>query len=405
MARKAPRPDSEVLEFEPEDVELTPDEANDMGDLADLDSPTWSDWEWNIYRLRTAEDMARSGTRSPRVWISKRVGPINLNEIQADYGGGWFEFWGKKGGVTLRKFRRELEGEPKLVKTVPTPTAAASSAPTIGPNGTQQLSVDEAVRRALARQRRQYDREKEQRERDEERRRADERFARLEQMIQAQASAPRSSGKSESMKDMIEALVMLKQLNPDATAAMSPLDLLNAARSWMDQGIMLGEKREPGAADGGAGWTGEHVAAIVQSAAQVLQRFTPAPRRGPAPPPGSAAGPSVAEVLPDPPKPAQDSSPLYRWKGAIEAVARGMVNGKGPDEMAATVEDLLNEEELANLKGQQMADGLFHPTAAEALGWLETQGLGKFPQLESPGGLVYLDSVLAEVRSGSNDTE
>ncbi len=401
MTRKRTRnQDDSVLEFEAEDVELDEEESKAIGDLADLDSPTFSDYEWNIYRLRTAEDMAKSGTRSPRVWIAKRVGPVNLNEIQADYGGGWFEFWGKLNGVTRKKFRREIEGEPKLSRIATTsPNGNPSSlAPQRDASGS--ASADELVRRAVLRERRRHERQAERKERDDERRRADERFNRLEQLIaQSAAARPTSEPKPERLKDLAETMLMLRQLAPEGAAGMSPLELLKAARDWMNQGIVLGEKREPGTVDGGDGWNAERVTAVAQALAQILARFTPPPRRDPsagAQPAAEAAKPtdSHAEVVPNPPA---ASDPMHRWKGAVETVARNMVRGRGPDDTAATVEDLLNEEELGHLRGAQI-DGVWRPSGTEVLAWLYGQGLGKFPQLESPGGLVYLDSVLAELR-------
>jgi hypothetical protein len=403
MARRnAQSPSDTALEYEPEDIELEEEESKALGDLADLDSQKFSDYEWNIYRLRTAEDMAKSGTRSPRVWIAKRVGPVNLNEIQADYGGGWFEFWGRLNGVTKFKFRREIDGDPKVFK----PDASGKTS-LLAPNGdaSSSVSVEEAVRRAVARERRRAQVELERHQRSEEQKRLEAQIAELKQLVSQAASRPAVEQKPERLKDLAETMVMLRSLAPEGSA-MNPLELLQTARQWMEQGILLGEKREPGTSEGGDGWNAERITAIAQAVAQVLSRFTP-PRREP--PRGAqatqqpATAPNadvpLADVVPPAAQATQATSdPHYRWKSAIETVARNMVRGRGPDDTAASIEDTLNEEELKNLKGEQGPDGVWHPTVPEALDWLEGQGIGPFPQLRSPGGLVYTESVLTELR-------
>lgn len=399
------RPGDSALEYEQEDIELDAEDAKAMGDLADLDAPGFADWEWNVYRLRTAEEMARSGTRSPRVWITKRVGPINLNEIHADYGGGWFEFWGKQNGVTLRKFRRELEGEPKLIQTKTLPAVNQSvQAPNGAALSSAPVDVESAVRRAVLAERRRAEKELERREREAERRALDERLARLEQLIQQAATAPRTpAGKSESLKELMEVAMMMRSLSGEGAAGVNPLDLLKSAREWMEQGILLGEKREPGDPEGGAGWNAERVSAIAQSLAQILTRFTPPPRRPGGPPPPTPAGPtttnangSSATVVDAP----AAATPAHRYKTAIEAVARGMVTGKDPADIADSLEDMLDESEVMELRTAVVPpDG--HPaTAAEVLEFVRIQhGIGPFPQLESPGGKVYMDSVLTALRT------
>jgi hypothetical protein len=404
MARR-PRVEAENFgELEDE----TTEPVIDTGDLDDLDDPEFGDISWNVYRMRTTEDMAKAGSNAKlRVWLTKKLGPISLEEIRSEFGGGAFEFWGKRNGSLVKKERRDIEGEPMIRKAIGVaslpghPNGTVSSAPAA-------QSVDEAVaravREAVGRERKRAEREAERREREDERRRMDEKFARLEQLIaQVQASPRETPARGEKIADLVGALVSLKTLMPEAPGLGDPATVIGLVRDIFTQGRLSVGETEATNSESTAQL--EMVKTIAEVVGRLFaQRATARPPRAHEPQPQPAPGPnahgSVAEVVQAPASPSagQPESLLHRWKGAVELVARNMVRGRGAEDTAATIEDLLNEEELRNLKGAQQADGMWHPTAKEALDWLEAQGLGPFPQLQSPGGLVYLDSVLAELR-------
>jgi hypothetical protein len=385
---------------------------DEMGDLADLGDPTFAEWEWTIYRLRTPADLKSLGTRNPRVWIGKRVGPISLEEIRADYGGGWFEFWGKYGGQLKKRMRREIEGPPRVVAAI-----ASSRVPdetNLGNgNGGQLVPMSSADRllRALLREQRESAKRFESLVAAIVQRQTDDRFEKLLEAVKERP--PLEQAKPPGIGEIIGAVGELRKMAGDGhPREQNPIEVAKMVLDGFHQGITLGQEREPIPA--GATEDPNPMGPVILKGLEILEQMM---RRGggmrpgapgapgqPAPrPPSSAtvveptAGPAataepVAAQSDAPPPPPDD--PARRWKTALEAVYRGMVTGRDPADLAGSLPDILNEAELEMMRGVPGQE----PTADDVLGFLGPL-MGEYPDLGKTQGKVYLNSILAALRS------
>lgn len=84
----------------------------------------------------------------------------------------------------------------------------------------------------------------------------------------------------------------------------------------------------------------------------------------------------------------------HRWATAVETLYRGMLNGRMPDDIAASIADMLDDTEVAQLKGSPGEE----PTADQVLTYLAPL-VAQYPQLTTEQGNVYVGSVLASLRT------
>jgi hypothetical protein len=222
--------DAQEQEFDQDFDEAQAAEARKVGDVADLDDEEFSEYEWNVYRIRDVEGTIRSGTRGSRVWVGKKSGPLDLSEIRAEFGGGLFEFWGKIGGRLRKRARREIEGEPIIRKAPPSATlpAANGNGSFQAPNGTQLAAPapSEAELR-LIRLRRQIRRERAAHEQAERDRIEREREARFEKLLEVIANRPEPpAAKPTGINELVQAVAGIHQLTGANAERESPTELM-----------------------------------------------------------------------------------------------------------------------------------------------------------------------------------
>lgn len=383
MARRRAAPDDglevvdPVEEFRSDDTDLASEDLTGIGDLADLNDPEFSDWEWTVYRLLTPELQKAVGTRDARSWCARKSGPINLEEIQAELGGGRFEFWGKLNGKLLKRFRRSLEGDPiirglKRQESGP----AVVQAMAVAPGG------DRMMRRLLREMR--EDRARADRERMEDRHRFETLIATLGRPAPAPPAGP-------TIGEVVQAVAGIHALGGAGRAEPEngPLEVAKMVLDGFHQGVTLGQEREPIPAGGAS--DPNSMAPVIEKGLEILSQLL---KRAPAPNGRPQRPPSSATVVETPPAPKAESAD-HRLRSAFELIYRGMLNGKDPGAIAETLEDVLNESELAGMRGTDD----YQPTAADLVAYEPLAPyFEKFPGLKNEQGSVYLNSVLAALR-------
>lgn len=429
-----------------------------IGDIAVLEDEEYQDVKWAVYRVRTDYEQRADPEGNKRADVGRMMGPIDGDDFRTRFGGGTFYLIGRKqryddqnrrrgqivlpevGPITIEGPRKDFSRPDVMGPPLPGVAVNGNGSPPVPkethpdqPTRRERILLRELKQMRLEREaeRQQAQREREAAERERiaqaERDRVNAQIAELKNMIQAQAVALNAAAsvqpaKSEKLTDLVAALVSLKSLDG---GGVDQLKLLELVRGAFTQGLTLGQDREPITADDKDpnDW-----APVVKTIAEVLGRAMASQQhhRQPVPPahatsPGKQPSspprtPSEATVVQEPnssPAPSQGDptqpAPSSRWAASIEAVARGFAAGTHPDTIATALEALLSEEELANLVGQQV-NGLWQPTPGQILGWLKSPppigpGLGSFPQLESAGGIVYLESVLASLRTPADDED
>jgi hypothetical protein len=366
--------------FDDEDMNLEdPNVAEKIGDLADLDDPQFSEWEWTIYRLRTPDEMQRANTRNQRVWVAKATGPISLPDVQAQHGGGWYEFWGKENNVLKRKFRREIEGE-KRIKTAVVP------APEM--NGTPRVRRRSQTRRLMEMML-------------ENQRRSDDRMMALLTAMVTRPHDPVPPAPQvpiPSITDLVGALGSLKNLTgKDGNQNAGELQIVKSVMDSFRQGLELGQTREPIESDGS---DPNPILPVIDKGLDIFGRLIQQWAQRRPVPPGTPPrpSPSGATVVdpppPPPPAPATSDPGEHRWRTAVSTVYRGMMNGRDPRDIAATLEDILDESEVQNLRGTPGAE----PTVDHVLAYLAPL-MADFPHLAGEQGRIYLGGVLAGLRA------
>ena len=379
-ARRAVRPDDlepenappivvqpvsgDTLPIGMEDREPDDAGADDFGDLFALSDEAYRDALWYVWRRRVPGAPVERGTSSTPQYVTKLVGPIDLDSIAKQIGGGSFRLCGYRNGRKFIERPLEIDGprkshEPEKPAPASAPTAAA---------GLSAQDVAAIVSAAIERV-----------------------FARIEQKL-TPPPAPAAMG----IKDVIEVAKMMRpesaQASPDANVVQSMIGMLK-------QGIELGATREPG---GGTDW-----AAVIEKAMPLADRFISAiaqrrgvPQRRPAPQ-GQPVPPSRAEVIPDQPTPAAPVEPVgdeadesVRMAAVVEALARAIdaMGTEGeiePADFAATAETILLPAELSMLR-MTTTDGLMS----------ELSGVSdRFPVFSKPQARAFVDAVLSELRS------
>lgn len=405
----------------------------DGGDLDDLDDPEYPELKWSIFRILTPEQMAARGQREPRVWVGSHIGPISLSDVQSRFGGGKFEFFGKQGRLLRRKAMRFIEGDPIIVKT-PLQTADVSRGtlvPVVGVNGVengsprvgtsdaiaqhqirrlkQRLRTERAEREREANARAESDREERLQQ---QLRESEERTTRLLESVNARLATPPPAAAPAPPPPLgiMEMLALIKAAKDIGGGGGDATTLAKMGLDFFRQGITIGEGRDP-KTDDDAGGTPAWVEPAIQVLNTLLARGgrPPMPSRPPgaapagaAPPPAGSPAPSATHPVSEAvvvTEPTQGATPEHRWHTAVESVYRGMLEGKDPGNIAASLEDMLNAAEYGMLRGGPEGG----PSADQIITHLPI--MAQFPQLATEQGKVYLTAVLTAMRTEDDEDE
>jgi hypothetical protein len=358
---------------------------NKSGDYAALSDPSFSEWDWTVYRLHTPEEVARHRPATPRLWVGRMHGPLDLSQIQSDYGGGTFELWGKFDGQLLAKPRVDVSGPRKDFNALPAPVPASREV------GKQEApAIDPTLAEILANQQRSMD-------------------LLLARALDQHAAPSAPAAPPFTIQDMLAVLAAVKKEAP-APSAMAE------ALTAFKEGIAL--RDQLGGSDGGGERSNldvilervmpvvERVGGQILSAAAVANER----RRAAGSPAGSSATvvtPAVPTGLPatppaapdlgrasviDAPVPAPaDSAPAgdHRMSVAVELLADGLANGDGSDDTADTIARVLSGDELTVLCSM---------TDADVVAILRQRAGGAFPVLLEPRAEPFIAGVLADLR-------
>ena len=331
------------------------------GDASALMDPSFAEWEWTVYRLHTPDEIVRLRPATPRLWLGRNVGPLDLQAVQGHYGGGTFEFWGKFDGNLLARIRQDLAGPRKDFNATPAPAAAAAAAGT----------TDPGLLRLLENQQRTLD------------------------ALVAKSNTPAAAAVSPTFMEMLE---LFDRMKPHAPSEGQMGEIVSAFKEGIALRDALGGQPERDKLDiilERVMPSFEKVAGQMLAGAAAARR---APPRAPARPassatvvdPGGAAGPAVTV------EPGEVVDPGdHRMRTAVEVVANAIANGEDPGDTAATVESILQPQELYILR--QMSD-------ADVVTTLRTSAGGQFPVLEHAEAPGFIAAVLADLRQPLDTT-
>jgi hypothetical protein len=354
MARKNAPPDPSADPNEPDTIDPNDDQEDDpFGDLAFF-SGAEDDVEWGVERYKTADEVRQNPRGRNRVFVTKVEGKVDLVAFQREFGGGVFRFWGKRGNGEFYGAKKvELAGPRRSYNDPESPVVTTS--PAVSPNG---LTRGERIMlRAMERQ---------------------------TQILVQLAAKP---AEKSSIADLVDALAKMDQLRgrggPPSDASMAK-ELFSVMTGAFNQGIAVGQEREPAPTDPdekGTDWT-----KVLDNAMAVMERMSrrgPARRVAPTPdgPPPPPATSSSAEVVQGPVMDAEAA----RWIAAIDRLETLM---PAADEAAEEIDVILTESDLAKV--------LPYPNAAvieQIVARVRSDSV-----LATPDGRAYLALVLDELR-------
>jgi len=363
-----PQPENSSFQ-EPETLPVSDNSAGpepDAGDVGELADSRYTEYSWFIYRLRTPEEINRLPQAGPRSLVTKRVGPVDILELQREFGGGIYEFWayfdqGDGAGKRLR-FRRvyAVEGPRKEPGQSGTAAPAAGAGPAAGADP-QLAALLAAINRTLER-------------------------------LEARANAPSTTAPATQPFPFKELLELSKLINERATPALAGASVTEMM-ALVSQGIELGKATVPGTEQSTVAVVLDKLApSLERLAANLLTRRAPAlPRR-----PLGGPVPSSAQVVNEP-EPAPPSDDETRMSAAIDALARAVVEQTPAEDFAFVLEHSLSREQVAMLR---------LGTVEQIMGQLEAAGATvKYPILATEAAPPYLDSVLSYLRSPAPEEE
>jgi hypothetical protein len=330
----------------------------EMGDVGELADSRYTEYSWIIYRMRTPEEINRMPAAGPRSMVTRRIGPIDITEIQREFGGGIYEFWafldlGDGNGKKLR-FKRTFAVESP--RKDPLAGVIHLPAPAVAPAADPQLAaLLGAINRTLER-------------------------------LDARASnpAPAAAVQAFPFKELVE---LTKMLNDRATPALAGASVTEMM-ALVQQGIELGKSTQPGTEPNTVAIVLEKLApSLERLAATLLTRRAPPPVRRPLGGPVTSTAQVVSE--PEPPPPPSDDE--TRMTAAIDALARAVIEQTPAEDFAFVLEHSLSREQVAMLR---------LGSTEQIMGQLEAGGaLAKYPILATEAAAPYLDSVLTELRT------
>lgn len=328
-------------------------ETGDAGALADA---SFADWNWQVYRLRTVEEVSRDRKGSRREWMLRLEGPLDLGMIKRECGGGSFELWGYYGGRLRTRLRQDIGG-PRRSFDAPEP-APRSAAPSYqGPP--VAMRDDSAVLRLIESQGRVL-----------------EKIAERLQHPQAQAAAPLG---------VADVLALADRLNNRETPNPSG-DVLKELVSAFRMGMEVKSDASPAEKS-----TTELVLEKLGPVAEKIALAFVQPRR-PAPRTAAAPGTSRAEVV-ETAAAAEQAEPAtgsHRWPALIEALANAVASGVDPADFCTTVELLLPPQELGMLR---------LASAGSILEQIRASAGAEYPILATEQAAAFVQAVLAELNA------
>jgi hypothetical protein len=350
--------------------EMTEDELaqEKLGDVALLSGPEFQDWEWHIKRLRTRDEINADPNGGVREIMERRVGPLDLFELQERLGGGTFELWGfyDNGNGQGKRLRR------KPIVTFAGPRKRFDVPLVVTPAPTTASGDNTALARFLERM--------------------EYRLDRLERTAAPAAPAP------TSIKELAETLVLLNglQAKPLAPPPNPDREVVNGLMQMVKTGIEIGQGRDPVPAGEGNGtdW-GKVIETAAPIVDRILSRYTPVqrpPLRKPgAPPPPAPTPPASSAAIVDEPEREVAAVVNHRWPTAIESLANAIADGEDPIDFTITLERILNKQEFAMLRAASVDQVM-----GELAGVLDT-----YPILKTEPARVFLDALLSEIRNPS----
>jgi len=356
-----------------EDVEI-----EDPGDLAALQDERYQSWVWYIWR-QPAPGEARdktAPTKGPR-YVAKLYGPLDVEDVRAQCGGGHYKICGYVAGTKQRGFMLTIDGPPRVAPIVPPPGSAPAPAAVPASAPSSELG---ALTQQLTRV--------------------------VDQLTQlAQREPPQTPpGQVFGFKEFLQLLPFLQgEQRPPIDSGM-----LKEMIGLVTTGIDLGRNQ-----DGGANpWLavidrlGPHldrIAANMQARQRTAGRRPAAPG-GPPPSPGPAA--SGSPVAPPAPAPAAvqseavvvdetEDADRQRWAVAVESLARAITDEQDPGDFAGVLEHILSDGQLSMLVSAS-TDAVMAELA---------QVQDRFPVFGTPAARSFVDAVLGELRAPPQEDE
>ena len=389
-------------EFGPVETFATPypalDRFNATGDMQMLQDATFAEWSWTVYRLRNAEEMQRAGTRSPRVFVTKTVGPFDVVSLQRDFGGGVYEIRGSFDGHLRIRHVQEIEGPRRVYQEMATPAA-----PFLGHN--QPAPAPQYPQQHVAETSYSVDR------------RLDGMERLLERLSDRVMTPPAPAAPAQAPLGLADIITLADRMNQREVATPTGetiKEMMGVLRMGMDlKGEVTG---------GPETTTAERVLERVLPSlekiavgiftnrnARVMRNTPtgPAPRAAarapgtdglPEPPPVIHHEPSGAAVIdPAGAEPAAGADELdgsHRWPAAIEALANSIEADDDPRDFPMLLERLLPDDDLAMLRAAP---------DESVLAQLRSAGGGAFPVLMTEPAAVFMRAMLAELRNPTDD--
>lgn len=349
----------------------------EAGTLFSIQGERFANVQWSIHRYRTRSEMAADPSGEKTEWVLDVVGELNGTDLVTQIGGGTFRFYGYV-ERTDSKARRlaynrliSLAG-PRRDFASPPPVAAVAPSS----NG---LSRGERVLIRMLRQQ--------------------------ELRIQSLERTPAPPvEKASSITELVSALASLDSMRqrgqPVSDTGMAK-ELFQVMTTAMNQGIELGQAREPATEEGGASVL-KIAEVFMPLANRILDRLpqrrpivTPPPGATSPPPPPSAAAPtappsSVAEVVEDD----EQSLATARMMVVVDLLARGASEQADIVDCADSIAEILTDSELA---------GILNLPDQAIVGDMATRAGARYPVLATESGATYLRAVLTELRIPPED--
>jgi hypothetical protein len=356
-----------VIEREDGTEEVTiVDPENDTAALGDFDyiEAAGDDVVWNVKRMKTAEEMSPGGKTD--LWVTKFQGKIDAEAFRNKYGGGMFRFHGKHPDGTFYGQRDvEIAGprmnysQPNSATPVVSSQIASIGANVLDPFQQRQLELLESMNKRLD-------------------------------------ALEHSKSNGNDLTELVQSLAALDALRSRGDHNQAPEDAGELIKTVMDafrQGITIGQEREPSSQPQGTDYVSiiERVAPVVE---KILDRAGEARRArimnaGARPQPATRSSAEPIETPRAAPGRGESLTIDPTVFATIQALARAIVRGVPPEDFAVTLETLLPDEQLFQLRiatGEQVMQNL-----AQA---------GTLPEiLRTPHAVGYVDQVLGALRN------